>query len=203
MVDILQHLLRGERGPTDVGAAVLFIHRRAFPKLASRVRKAVRLWGAPPFGLILQYYNNTNSPIVVTSEKFILRGRINDDLESLSLHCDSSYHSTDRSRRYLVTSENVVRWVKFIHSTYRKIEEIVERNTIYGERVKVRPLSTTDAKVLVEAMNVLTVLLQAKALLTAIFSMVGLKRFMMAKFLVASMPPMSLYTNVMSYIPSS
>ena len=128
------------------------------------------------------------------------------DLETLTLPCNSSYRSSDGSRQYFVNSENVVRWVDFIHSTYSKIEEIVERNMIYGGRVTVRPLSVRDAIALVEAISVLNRLLHAKALMTTIFSMNGLKKYIVEKFESArskGMPPMSPPPNVVSYLLSS
>ena len=186
MVDILEYLLGDEHDQYDVGRTRLFIHHRAFPQLSARVRSATHLWCEAPFHIIARYYDDKakfGSPIDLPSASFVLRDKgMQSDLVGHGLHRDITYTVQHDSNQYSVSSENVGQWAKFLDFTYSKIEHLV-LSTATGAAAT--PLSTSDARALVEAVAVFNRLIMAQELMAFIFSPDDLEVKLMQKFLEA------------------
>lgn len=165
VVDVISYLLGNDIGEYDIGDTLLFIHRRAFPKLATRVRRSIHLWGGSPIHFLSEHYKEraqSKNPAPVLSASFLLfdsSGAMHNDLALCELTHDPTYISTDGSERYTVDSENVGKWLEFIDSTYSKIERLVFDNVSDGKGLGAKPLSKADAEILVDAIGVLHVIL--------------------------------------------
>lgn len=163
IVDIIQFLFHNDTPDRYVAHFIMFLHRRAHPVLAARMRALTSFWQKPPTRTAANYYAScTSHDIPQVPRHIMMHGRqaIYDELSQYGLEYESP-PGDESYARYCITSSNIATWAAFLDRTYTKMEDLV-----LGRQV----LNTTDSELLLNAMEIFVVLMNTKSLFNIIFA---------------------------------